>query len=308
MTDIISYSLNVDDFFDMNDDEVEEFIHKDKLNSELYQRINSSKKDLSSEKVKVLELKLPQKQKTNDQPSKIKEMFFSSRNKDTIEKSICTEDEKINSIDTASTVCSTVVQSNQSLSSPQEAKSRSFSFNINPGITSNHKKNLKNNDFYEFPSVGVGILLVHNDRILLGRRIDSGMYGLPGGWLEFCEDWNECAARELKEETGISMPSSAFNHIYTINSINTERRYHSVSCVMFGFMNEKELPNLINKEPNKCYGWFWISLKEMRNMYSLLFYPLREFLIKNSKIEKASEFKKLVKEKLDIDFLFDSGL
>ncbi len=164
----------------------------------------------------------------------------------------------------------------------------------------------KVNDFYEFPSVGVGIVIIHKDKILLGRRIDSGMYGLPGGWLEYSESWAECASRELNEETGITIESNKFKHIYTLNSINKEKNYHSVSCVMMSFAEENEVKSLVNKEPNKCYGWFWISLQELRNMYSLLFYPLRKFLISHASIKQVSDFRNLQKERIDIDSLFSN--
>ena len=170
---------------------------------------------------KVIEIILPERKKTENEPSKIKFLIDTK------------PDLSINS-------------------SQKEKQIRKSS--IKPNESSTKSMSLK--EFYESPSVGVGILLVHKDKILLGRRIDSGMYGLPGGWLEFCEEWNECAARELKEETGIDIPSESFKHIYTINSINKEKKYHSVSNVMFGFMDESQMKNLENKEPNKCYGWF----------------------------------------------------
>ena len=45
------------------------------------------------------------------------------------------------------------------------------------------------------PGVGVGIFLVHpsEDKILIGLRKDSGLFGLPGGWLENMEEWERCA-------------------------------------------------------------------------------------------------------------------
>lgn len=165
-----------------------------------------------------------------------------------------------------------------------------------------HKKFLTNGEY--LPSVGVGILLVNKDKILIGRRIDSGMYGLPGGWIEFSENWDECASRELKEETGINLKPENFKHIYTLNLIHKEKNFHSVSCVMFGLMNESELSALENKEPNKCYGWVWAGLADIRAMGTSLFYPLREFLNRNIKIQKASDFNKLVKDKIDLDTIF----
>lgn len=166
-----------------------------------------------------------------------------------------------------------------------------------------HKKFLTNGEY--LPSVGVGILLVNKEKILIGRRIDSGMYGLPGGWIEYSENWDECASRELKEETGINLKPENFKHIYTLNLINKEKNFHSISCVMYGIMEESEMSALENKEPNKCYGWVWATLSDIRTMATSLFYPLREFLNRNIKIQKASDFNKMIKEKIDLDSIFN---
>jgi len=290
----ITYSIDVNSFFEMNEEEVFSFITK---------TASSNEASPKQSKTVIHQIVLPEKDACLNTKSNIKELLYSRNNKESSYLNQLKED----SIDTKASENS---ESNSSKQQNQSKLSSKIDSPIKKPLSFNNehnerKRTLKQNDFYEFPSVGVGILLVHKDKILLGRRTDSGMYGLPGGWIEFSEEWSESAARELKEETGISMNAKDFKHIYTINSINKERNFHSVSCVMYGDMNEDELKNLVNKEPNKCYGWFWIGLKEMRNMYSLLFFPLREFLIKNSKIEKAGDFKRMVKERIDVNSFFE---
>ena len=144
------------------------------------------------------------------------------------------------------------------------------------------------------------------DLKLLGKRIDSGLYGLPGGWLEYSEEWEEAASRELLEECGIYKQPSCFKHIYTLNYYNQEKTFHAVSCVMYSSIEEIEMEELDNKEPNKCYGWFWISISEMRTIINQLFPPLRMFIKKYPKIQKASEFKTYFKAKIDLDSLFEN--
>lgn len=59
------------------------------------------------------------------------------------------------------------------------------------------------------PRVGLAVFLV-DDRgyILIGKRKGahgSGTLALPGGHLEWNESFEECAARELLEETGVDI-------------------------------------------------------------------------------------------------------
>ncbi|KAN0065133.1 hypothetical protein ACQY0O_001630 [Thecaphora frezii] len=59
------------------------------------------------------------------------------------------------------------------------------------------------------PRVGVGVLVLNErGRILLGKRTGShgaGTLALPGGHLELHESFEECAVREVLEETGIHL-------------------------------------------------------------------------------------------------------
>lgn len=63
-------------------------------------------------------------------------------------------------------------------------------------------------EFVHFPDpkVGVGVLVVHDGRVLLVRRVmepEAGRWGLPGGYLDAGEDPRQAAAREAAEEAGI---------------------------------------------------------------------------------------------------------
>ncbi|GAC1621176.1 MAG: NUDIX hydrolase [Candidatus Acidiferrum sp.] len=63
-------------------------------------------------------------------------------------------------------------------------------------------------EYPERPVIGVGGVLIHEGRALLIRRGGEplrGEWSIPGGTLELGETLAEGVARELKEETGISV-------------------------------------------------------------------------------------------------------
>jgi len=133
------------------------------------------------------------------------------------------------------------------------------------------------------------------DKILLGRRKDSGLFGLPGGWLEMGEDWEICASRELKEETGLIKQPETFKHVHTLNCKFLDYNFHNVSCIMYNEVDREDLANIKNEEPHKCSGWFWTSLKDMRDHIDRLFYPLRDFLGKFPDLKNVANLKNMIK-------------
>ncbi len=58
-------------------------------------------------------------------------------------------------------------------------------------------------------NIGTCVVLVnHEGKVLLGKRKNaykSGMYGLPGGRIEYGEPMSEALAREVTEETGLEV-------------------------------------------------------------------------------------------------------
>jgi 8-oxo-dGTP diphosphatase len=61
-------------------------------------------------------------------------------------------------------------------------------------------------EYPDAPRVGVGIVLLRGDEVLLVKRArppGAGQWSLPGGAQELGETAEECAKRELFEETGL---------------------------------------------------------------------------------------------------------
>lgn len=64
--------------------------------------------------------------------------------------------------------------------------------------------------------VGVGLVIRNaNGDILLERRSDNGLWGLPGGRVEPGESLMQTALREAKEETGLTIVVSRLLGVYS---------------------------------------------------------------------------------------------
>lgn len=63
---------------------------------------------------------------------------------------------------------------------------------------------------------GVGVVIWDDQgRVLLEKRSDNGMWGLPGGRIEPGESVLECAIRETLEETGLSVQVTGLRGVYS---------------------------------------------------------------------------------------------
>ncbi|GLT34518.1 hypothetical protein SLA2020_090270 [Shorea laevis] len=109
------------------------------------------------------------------------------------------------------------------------------------------------------PRVGVVLFLLKGKSVLLGRRrstIGYSNYAPPSGHLEFGESFEECAARELKEEAGLDIKKPEF--LTLSNKIFTEipKPAHYVIIYMRAALAD---PNQVpqNLEPDECDGWDW---------------------------------------------------
>lgn len=106
----------------------------------------------------------------------------------------------------------------------------------------------------ERPKVGVGVLVIDNGKVLCGKRRGAhgqGTWAPPGGHLEFGETVEECATRELLEETGLRAIS--LKRGPWVNDIIEETKHY---VTLYIFVDEFEgTPQLL--EPDKCDSWMW---------------------------------------------------
>jgi 8-oxo-dGTP diphosphatase len=105
--------------------------------------------------------------------------------------------------------------------------------------------------------VGIGVLIIRDAKVLLGHRIGAhgaNTWGLPGGHLDFGETFEECAAREVKEETNLDI--SGLKCVAVTNDLFIEEGKHYVTLFIQAEHFEGELK--LN-EPNKCLAWQWFD-------------------------------------------------
>ncbi|MDA1276795.1 MAG: NUDIX domain-containing protein [Verrucomicrobia bacterium] len=64
--------------------------------------------------------------------------------------------------------------------------------------------------------LGVGVFLLNAERkVLLEKRSDCGLWGLPGGGVEPGESVHAAAAREVREETGFEIQITRMIGVYS---------------------------------------------------------------------------------------------
>jgi ADP-ribose pyrophosphatase YjhB (NUDIX family) len=74
-------------------------------------------------------------------------------------------------------------------------------------------------DYIHFtdPKVGVGVMVLAENKILLIKRAmrpNRGKWSLPAGYLDYGEDPQQTAAREVQEETGLQVTIGALVGVY----------------------------------------------------------------------------------------------
>lgn len=123
----------------------------------------------------------------------------------------------------------------------------------------------------EMPKVGVGVIVHKDDKVLLGLRLGKhgqNTWSFPGGHLEFQETINQCATREVDEETGLKIKN--LKQVAITNDIFPQKHYITIFVEA-----DYESGEITNKEPDKCKEWKWFKWNELPTP---LFLPIQNLI------------------------------
>jgi 8-oxo-dGTP diphosphatase len=123
------------------------------------------------------------------------------------------------------------------------------------------------------PMIGIGVIVIKNNKVLLGKRKNShgeGSWCFPGGHLEFNEEIEECGKREVLEETGIKIKNIKLGPF--TNDIFKKEGKHYVTLFLTADYDSGKVRVM---EPDKFEKWEWF---EWGKLPKPLFLPIQNLL------------------------------
>lgn len=123
------------------------------------------------------------------------------------------------------------------------------------------------------PKIGVGVIIVKENKVLIGKRKNShgeGTWAFPGGHLEFGETPEQCAKREVLEEVGIKVKNLS-RVPYTNDIFELEGKHYVTLYIQCEYASGK----VTAMEPDKTESWEWISWEKIPKN---VFLPLKNLL------------------------------
>jgi 8-oxo-dGTP diphosphatase len=123
------------------------------------------------------------------------------------------------------------------------------------------------------PRVGVGVIVIKDGKVLLGERKGShgeGAWQFPGGHLEYGEAIEDCARREVEEETGLQIKYLRYGP-FTNDLFAAEDKHYVTLYVLADYLSG--IPEV--REPEKCREWGWYDWHQLPEP---LFVPIKNLL------------------------------
>ncbi|MBX4996565.1 NUDIX domain-containing protein [Rhizobium lentis] len=108
----------------------------------------------------------------------------------------------------------------------------------------------------DFPGLGVGLVILRDDRILLYKRVnapEAGHWNIVGGKVDHMEPAETAARREAEEETGLTI--GRIERIGMTEQIIDADRQHWIS-ILYLARDIKGEPQLTEPDKLSDFGWF----------------------------------------------------
>ena len=124
----------------------------------------------------------------------------------------------------------------------------------------------KNREYPERPFVGVGVIVLHNEEVLLvqrGKSPNKGHWSIPGGKQRLGETIFQAARREIFEETGVKVDQLALIDVVDIIIPDGEGkiRYHYTVVDFQGQWLSGEC-----RSGDDAYAVNWFKLNELGSL------------------------------------------
>jgi len=122
--------------------------------------------------------------------------------------------------------------------------------------------------------IGFGVLIKQNGKILLGKRHEdpdkadsvfrvSNVWTMPGGKLDYGENFIEGAQREVKEETGLDIRGEDLEVICINEDMNEHAHFITIGLIANAFTGEPQV-----LEPEEITEWKFFDMNDLpKNIY-----------------------------------------
>ncbi len=137
------------------------------------------------------------------------------------------------------------------------------------------------NNLNKKPGAGVGVMILKDNKVLLGKRhsdpnkADSKLHGegswtMPGGKLDFGESLEDAVCREVFEETEIKINKENLKFVSVTNDIVKDAHFVTIGFLCEDFEGEPKV-----MEPDEITEWRWF---ELDNLPDVIFFPSKKIL------------------------------